>query len=49
MNGAAMSSAAAVGNLTSNWTLFGTGDLNGDGKGDLLWRDSTSGTGRSGS
>jgi hypothetical protein len=30
--------------LTSNWTLYGTGDLNGDGKGDLLWRDSSTGT-----
>src|SRR6202040_3090429 len=44
MNGAAVSSAAAVGNLASNWALHGTGDLDGDGKGDLLWRDSTSGT-----
>ena len=29
--------------MPSNWTIVGTGDFNGDGKSDILWRD-TSGT-----
>ena len=39
MNGAAVSSAARLGAMNSDWTPYGTGDLNGDGKGDILWRD----------
>src|SRR5207237_3802375 len=26
-----------------SWTLAGTGDFNGDGKADLIWRNSTNG------
>lgn len=27
----------------SNWIIQGVGDFNGDGKSDILWRDSTTG------
>jgi FG-GAP repeat len=32
-----------IGNVPNNWAVYGTGDFNGDGKGDLLWRDSVTG------
>ena len=44
MNGAAVSSVASLGNVAPNWGVYGTGDLNGDGRGDILWWDSSSGT-----
>jgi hypothetical protein len=39
MNGTAVGSAAGVGNLPTNWSVVGTGDFNGDGFGDIMWRD----------
>ena len=33
--------AATVGNVPSIWTALATGDFNGDGKSDILWRDSS--------
>jgi len=39
MNGLTMSSSAGLGNVPITWTVKGTGDMNGDGKGDLLWQD----------
>jgi len=44
MNGNQILSATAVGGLTSNWSIVGTGDFNGDGNSDILLRDSNSGT-----
>ena len=39
MNGATMSSSAAIGNVSNTWTVMGTADMNGDGLGDILWQD----------
>ena len=43
MNGTQIlnASAAGVGNVSDNWLVFGTGDFNGDGKTDILWRDTS--------
>jgi FG-GAP repeat len=30
--------------VPSNWSIALTGDFNGDGKTDILWRDSSTGT-----
>ncbi len=29
--------------MTTNWTIAGTGDFDGDGKSDILWRNSRPG------
>jgi hypothetical protein len=41
MNGTSVLNLAAsfVGNVPTVWTIVGTGDFNGDGKSDILWRD----------
>jgi Ca2+-binding RTX toxin-like protein len=45
MNGATRLSVAtpSVASLTTDWKLVGDGDFNGDGKSDLLWRNTVSG------
>jgi hypothetical protein len=44
MNGGAIASAVAVNAMTDlTWTLAGTDDFDGDGKADILWRNTTSG------
>jgi hypothetical protein len=43
MNGVAVSQSTTLGALPSVWALVGTGDFDGNGAQDLLWRHSTSG------
>jgi hypothetical protein len=43
MNGAQVSSAAAIGAVQTSWQIVGQRDFNGDGKTDLLLRDSATG------
>jgi hypothetical protein len=44
MNGASVLSSGGIGNVPLNWTMAQTGDFNGDGKSDLLWRDTSGDT-----
>jgi hypothetical protein len=37
-------SSAAIGNISTNWTVVGTGDFNGDGMTDIVWRDNSGNT-----
>ena len=39
MNGIQPPQGAFVGNVQTAWSIVGTGDFNGDGKGDILWRN----------
>ena len=40
MNGYAAKAGAVVSTVTNDWTIVGTGDFDGDGKSDILWRNS---------
>jgi Ca2+-binding RTX toxin-like protein len=45
MNGTQIDSAVSLGTPPTNWGIVDAhGDYNGDGKSDILWRDSTTGT-----
>ena len=44
MNGASILMSGVIGNVTTAWSLALTGDFNGDGKSDLLWRDNLGNT-----
>jgi hypothetical protein len=44
MNGATVSSSAALGAVASTWSVVGQRDFNGDGDADLLWRDTSGNT-----
>ena len=39
MNGTQVVSGLDLGNVPANWTIAETGDFNGDGNSDILWRD----------
>ena len=39
MNGTNIVSSTVLGNVSTAWSVVGTGDLNGDSYGDILWRD----------
>ena len=41
MNGAAVGSTASVANIPTTWSIVGVGDFNGDGIGDIIWRDTS--------
>jgi hypothetical protein len=42
MNGLSVGPTGGLGNL-GTWSVVGTGDFNGDGMWDILWKDSASG------
>jgi FG-GAP repeat protein len=44
MNGATVASTGGLGNIPIAWSVVATGDYNGDGKSDLLWRDTSGNT-----
>jgi FG-GAP-like repeat/IPT/TIG domain len=39
-----VSSTTSLGNVPISWSIAGTGDFNGDGYGDILWRDTSGNT-----
>jgi hypothetical protein len=44
MNGGTISSAGGIGTIPTIWSIVQTGDYNGDGMTDLLWRDTAGNT-----
>jgi FG-GAP-like repeat len=44
VNGTTVASAAGVGKIPTNWSVVGTGDFNGDGMSDIVWRDDSGNT-----
>ena len=43
LNGLQVSQTGGLGTVPSNWIIAETGDFNGDGKSDILWRDNNTG------
>ena len=43
MNGLQISTIGSLDMVPNNWLIAETGDFDGDGKRDILWRDTTSG------
>jgi hypothetical protein len=41
LNGASVLSTGGLGNVPIAWSVVLTGDFNGDGRADLLWRDTS--------
>ena len=44
ISGIQIASTAGIGNVSLTWSVAGTGDFNGDGLGDLLWRNTSGDT-----
>ena len=44
MNGTQVAQSLPIGNVPTIWSIVGTGDFDGDGKFDLLWRDTAGDT-----
>lgn len=44
MNGITVDSVASFGQVPTSWQIAGTGDYDGDGKFDILWRDTSGNT-----
>jgi hypothetical protein len=44
MNGAAVLQGAGLGTIPTTFSIVQTGDYNGDGMSDLLWRDTNGNT-----
>jgi FG-GAP-like repeat/IPT/TIG domain len=44
ISGAGSATGFGLGNVPTIWTVYGTGDMNGDGNADLLWRDTSGDT-----
>ncbi len=43
-NNGQVTSSAFVANVATTWSIAETGDFNGDGKSDILWRDTSGNT-----
>jgi hypothetical protein len=43
MNGSEISGFGGLGMVPFNWIVADTGDFDGDGRSDILWRDTISG------
>jgi hypothetical protein len=43
MNGSTVTKTSVIGSASSDWKIAGTGDYNGDGNADILWRNDLGG------
>jgi hypothetical protein len=43
MNGTTLTSSGSLGSVSSDWSIAGVGDFDGNGTSDMLWRNSTTG------
>ena len=43
MDGSTIATSTGVNTVPTTWQVVGTGDYNGDGKADILWRNASSG------
>jgi hypothetical protein len=44
MNGSTVVTSGGLGNIPTSWTMAETGDFDGNGTSDLLWRDTSGNT-----